>query len=313
MPIPRLLVGLVLILAACGGGDDAATPDAGPRADAAAADAGPDAGPKTEFGGSRPVTLRVPPSYEPGTPMPLVIALHGFSGDSAFIEGYSGFGTLFANKGFLLAAPNGTLGQDGKRFWNATDACCDFFASGVDDEKYLLDLIAEIQDAYSVDAKRVYLIGFSNGAFMAYRMACHHADKFAALVSLSGATYDDALACAPSAKVSVLQVHGDVDETIKYGGGQLKVNGVDKAYPSAQGTIDRWSGYDACADTQTPAAAIDFSGAISGAETQVLRRDGCTAGVDVELWTVTGGGHVLAFGAASQTRLWDWLAAHSKP
>jgi len=40
---------------------------------------------------------------------------------------------LSEEHGFIYFAPNGTVNTDGARFWNATDACCDFYDSGVDD------------------------------------------------------------------------------------------------------------------------------------------------------------------------------------
>lgn len=300
-----------LALAACGGGDDDAAPDARPAVDAEPGT--PDARvPRTVFGGDRPVTLRVPTGYVEGTPTPLVLALHGYSVDGEFMEGYTGFGTLFETEGFLLAAPNGTIDEGGDRFWNGTDACCDLFGSGVDDEAYLLDILDEIALDYTVDPDRVYLIGFSNGGFMSYRLACHHADRFAAVVSLAGATYDDALDCTPSAPVSVLQVHGTVDPTIQYDGGTIDVEGAPVTYPSAQGTVERWSTSNGCTGSGA-GTARDLVGSLAGDETAVLDATGCPAGVDVALRTVTGGSHVLPLSPDARASLWAWLEAHPRP
>jgi len=49
------------------------------------------------------------------------------------------------------------------RFWNASEACCNFDNNSVDDVAYLQSLISEIQKSYPIDPKRVYLIGHSNG------------------------------------------------------------------------------------------------------------------------------------------------------
>ena len=37
-----------------------------------------------------------------------------------------------------------------------------------------MGMLDDIAEDYTVDPARVYLIGFSNGAFMSYRLACHH-------------------------------------------------------------------------------------------------------------------------------------------
>jgi polyhydroxybutyrate depolymerase len=94
---------------------------------------------------------------------------------------------------------------NGARFWNATDACCDVDASGVDDSSYLAGLINEIGSHVAVDPRRVFVVGHSNGAFMSYRMACDHADTIAAIVSLAGAPPADPAACRPTEPVAILR------------------------------------------------------------------------------------------------------------
>ena len=101
-----------------------------------------------------------------------------------------------SSAGFLMIAPAGTADSSGSHFWNATDACCNFENSQVDDVAYLDGLITEISAAYNVDPKRIYVVGHSNGGFMAYRMACAKADRIAAVVSVAGATFATPASCA---------------------------------------------------------------------------------------------------------------------
>ena len=58
-------------------------------------------------------------------------------------------------RGFVLVAPDGTLDRTGQRFWNATDACCNFFGDSVDDVAYLHGLVREVAAAYHVDSRRI--------------------------------------------------------------------------------------------------------------------------------------------------------------
>src|SRR5207302_1025248 len=81
------------------------------------------------------------------------------------------------------------------------------------------DLAAEIGARYKVDQKRIYIAGHSNGAFMAYRMACDRAALVAGIMSLAGETWLDKSKCAPGAPVAVLQVQGTADDVIAYDGG----------------------------------------------------------------------------------------------
>src|SRR6476619_4239893 len=77
-------------------------------------------------GGDRPVTVHVPPDYDPGKPAPLLVLLHGYGGSGKDIEDELHLGDAAAQRGYLYIAPDGTLDSTVSRFWNATDACCDF-------------------------------------------------------------------------------------------------------------------------------------------------------------------------------------------
>ena len=129
------------------------------------------------------VLVRVPDGGSP--PFPLVVFLHGYNSNAQESESFFAFGDEVEAAGMLYATPNGTQDLLALRFWNATDACCDFFGSGVDDSTYLVNLVAAIDSAVGVDPRRRFFVGHSNGGFMSYRMACDHADEVAAVVSIA--------------------------------------------------------------------------------------------------------------------------------
>ncbi|MET7419980.1 alpha/beta fold hydrolase [Dactylosporangium sp. NPDC005555] len=257
--------------------------------------------------GDRPFQLRLPTSYADGTKMPLVVLLHGYGSDAAEAGRYFGLTAEADRRGFLLAMPDGTRNGRGQRFWNATSACCDFARSGTDDSGYLRQLIDVVKAAHPVDAGRVYLIGHSNGGFMAYRMACEHADTVTAIVSLAGAVADDAAECAPSRPVGILQIHGTADGTIRYDGG---MNG-GQPYPSAAVGVERWRRYNGCSDqVAPPTAPLDLDSSLPGAETTVTAyRAGCRAGGQVTLWSIPDGGHVPALSPTFAATVVDHLLA----
>ncbi len=240
--------------------------------------------------GRGPVTVNVPPSYDPSVAAPLLMLLHGYGSNGLETETYLQLTPLSDQRGFLYLYPDGTADPVGNRFWNATDACCDFFSSNVDDSGYLRALIDEIAVQLNVDPARISVAGHSNGGFMSYRMACDHAEILSAVVSLAGATFDDPADCAPQDTVRVLQIHGTADATILYNGGITPAG----TYPGAVATTEQWATYNGCslvADTSLP--PIDLEGSIPGAETTIARyADGCQPGGSAELWTMVGGGHV---------------------
>ncbi|MFF5225519.1 alpha/beta hydrolase family esterase [Dactylosporangium sp. NPDC000521] len=257
----------------------------------------------------RPFKLHLPTSYAAGTKLPLVVLLHGYGSDAGEAERYFGLTAEADRRGFLTAMPDGTKNGSGRRFWNATDACCDFGRAGTDDSGYLRRLIDTVKSAYPVDPGRVYLVGHSNGGFMAYRMACEHADTVTAIVSLAGAVAQDAAGCAPSRPVGVLQIHGTADDTIRFDGG---LNG-NRPYPSAAASVERWRRYNGCSDRAAARAApLDLDSGLPGAETVVTAYEDCRAGGRVALWSIPDGGHVPSLSPAFTATVVDHLLAQSR-
>ncbi|MBI3848971.1 MAG: alpha/beta fold hydrolase [Verrucomicrobia bacterium] len=265
----------------------------------------------------RPVNLYVPSIYDGQTPVPLLILLHGYGYNGVQVEAYMQFRPLAEARGFLYCYPESTADPSGTEFWNATDALGDFYNSGVDDAGYLRSLIQEIERQFAVDRKRVYLIGHSNGGFMAYRMACQFADIVAGIASLAGTTFLDPSRCQPSQPVNILHIHGTGDDTIFYAGGATVH--VMPAYPGALQTVRAWAGYNDATDPvtdPTPSMHLDLD--TPGLDTVITRYSNSPPGGAVELWTMNPGAHVPTLytnGVSSEfaPRVIDWLLAHPKP
>jgi polyhydroxybutyrate depolymerase len=316
-----------LLVASCSSTDDAATPATSPAASVSSNEASttvpvttvalstsataPGVDPTIE----RPFDVFTPSSYSADTPMPLVVLLHGFGASGAIQEAYFQVQPLAEERGFLYVHPDGTVNQVGDQYWNATDACCGF-GSTVDDSAYLLSIIDAVSAEYTVDPKRVFVFGHSNGGFMSYRMACDHADRIAAIASLAGETFLDPADCSPSEPVSVLQVQGTADGTISYEGGSTPV--INKAYPGARQTVSTWSQYDGCNPTATvDENGLDIEQSIEGQETEAETFDGCPAGIDVSLWTIDGGAHIPSINTTTghyplTKGIIDFLLSHPK-
>jgi len=292
-------------------GDDAGL-DAGE--DDAGVDAGVDAGTPWDGGTdplitARPYGLTVPPDYDGGTALPLVVMLHGFSADATTQDLYFGLSNDAKARGYFVALPNGTFNNTGQRFWNATDACC-AFGDTVDDVAYLTAVIDDVEHRYLIDQKRVYFLGHSNGGFMSHRMACDRSARVAAIASLAGAQWQDSSQCQPTEPVSVLEVHGTIDAVIAYNGGQ----NLGVQYPSASTTVRTWAQKNGCtAATPSSGPARNLEATILGDETTSDYYAGCPDGGAVELWSIQGGGHVPTLTSDATSQMVDWLFAHPKP
>ncbi len=294
-----------------GGGASGAGGSAGVAGAGAAGVGGsePGVGKTVTIGGDRPAKLYVPSSYNPDSAIPLVVLLHGYGASGALQELYLGLKKQAEQLGFAYANPDGTMDQKNKRFWNATKACCDYGDTGVDDEGYLMALVEEIAGSVNIDPKRIHFFGHSNGGFMAYRMACHHADRIASVGVLAGGMTIHAEDCQPTNAVGILHVHGDADETIAYEGGSVAV-GIE-AHPGAAGSILPWRTTNACKGGAPSTKRADFDAKLFDDETTETSYGDCDAGID--LWTIEGGKHIPDFNASFSPAAMQWLLAHPKP
>lgn len=304
---------LLSLLGAClGGSTDPG--DAG--RDAPPRDAGP---PDPEFGApDRWARVALPAAHDGVTPLPLVVMLHGYGVTALFENAYLGLDTLTRARGIYLLMPQATENAASSPFWNATDACCNFDGSSIDDVAALERILDEVIAALPIDTARIYLVGHSNGGFMSYRLACERGSRFAGAAVFAGADYLDPSACVPEAPVSILHLHGDADETIAYEGGSVSrpTGGTLPPFPSARASVDRWAGVDGCDPTPSAGAALDLTierdGHSDVLETEVLDFAGCDAGLDVSLWTLRGEGHAPPFHPDAFDHVLDWLLEHSR-
>ena len=235
-------------------------------------------------GGERPVVVNLPD--EVANPAPLIIMLHSASTSGAHQEKYMQMAPVAKRMGFIYIAPDGTIGEDGRRVWNAAASCCQKSGEPVDDIAYIGSLIDEIDAKYPVDRDRIYFIGHSNGGFLSLAFACKTGEA-AAVVSLAGAL-DINSDCASPNPFAFLQIHGDADAVVKFNGGKMNKN----PYTSALQTVRRVAGANKCEITKGSPQIIkrlDFEPKIPGSETFVQEFTECQA--PVILWRIKGGSH----------------------
>jgi polyhydroxybutyrate depolymerase len=262
------------------------------------------------FGGDRPVDLEVPAQLADGERYPLLLVLHGYTVNGFIQQAYLGVKQLSDSSEAFVLAPDGVPDTEGKPFWNADSVCCDFDGVAPDDSTYLHDLVADVADTWPVDRDRIFIAGHANGGYMAYRMACDHADQYAAIVVIAGGTALDDSQCQPTQPVSVVHMHGTGDLEFLYeGGGPFQMS---PGSPGAVESTTRWATHDGCGTTRSPAGpAIDLDSIVSGPETTPERFD-CPPGVDVELWTMQDTEHLPGMTDTFVPNVWPWLLDHAR-
>lgn len=249
----------------------------------------------TTFGGDRPVDLQVPANFDDSKQYPLILILHGYGASGFVQESLFGLKAAVTDGTAFVLAPEGTVDTTGKQFWNADPACCDFGHTGVDDSTYLAGLVGAVRGAWPID--RVWVIGHSNGGYMSYRLACDHADAIDGMIVLAGASASDPSTCHPSRQVNLLHMHGTED--------------TDVPYSLAMPSVQTWAGYDGCGTALTAGTSVDLDAAQPGAET-MTQTAACPAGIDVELWSIGGAGHIPSFNSMIEPTIIQWFTDHPR-
>lgn len=237
-------------------------------------------------------------------PRPLVVVLHGYGTSASIVAKILDAEAIAEAHDVHVLLPNGTEDENGRLAWNATDACCDFDGKKADDVGAVADLIAHTAARHSVDPDRIYVAGFSNGAFMAHRLACDLGDRLAAVVAMSGVGFLDETRCLAESPVALLQIHGDADRIVPYEGGHVLGRDHLPAHPGSDETAARWAQRNECTGHRDE--AIEFSGRATRRRVYL----GCRAAV--ERWKVEGGGHVIGTDRASVDRALAFLLSQRR-
>jgi poly(hydroxyalkanoate) depolymerase family esterase len=144
--------------------------------------------------GTQHYELYIPSTYEAGTPVPLVVALHGCTQTAGQFRLLSRWDALAEAKGFIVVFPQQDPNANYLTCWN-------FFQDGsmhrsAGDPARIAAVASLIEGNYAVDSHRVYAAGLSSGGAMASVMAATYPDLFAAIGIGSGCEYAATAACA---------------------------------------------------------------------------------------------------------------------
>jgi polyhydroxybutyrate depolymerase len=192
----------------------------------------------TVGGVKRTYELFLPDTYDSKTSLALVLAFHGDGGSGKNIR--LGFGTGIeqaAAGAAVFAYPDGR-----NETWQLDDP-----AGLAADVAFVDAIVAELEAKYCVDAKRVFLTGFSSGAYFVNQAACRTKSALRGIVTCSGggpfgvqdSEFDGNgdLVC-PAPPVAALQIQGAADGTVS----------PDEGHKAR----DYWRGANACSTATSP-------------------------------------------------------------
>jgi polyhydroxybutyrate depolymerase len=237
----------------------------------------------------RKYLLYVPESYNPSTPTPLVISLHGFAEWPAHQMELSSWNTLAEENSFIVVYPSGS---DFPKRWVLSRE-----TGAMIDVQFIADLIDQLESEYNIDPDRVYANGLSNGGGMSALLACELSERIAAVGSVSGAYLFSRDDCHPSRPVPIIAFHGTADPIVPYDGGPS--SSFDLPFPQVPEWIEAWAERNGCSLTPVE---LPGQGEVSG-----IQYTRCQQKAEVIFYTVDGGGHSWPGGEP----LPKWIVGHT--
>ena len=238
-------------------------------------------------GRERTYLVHVPPSYDGSRPFPLVLSYHGGGTNAKVQARFSGLDKKADSAGFIVVHPNGTGRSASLLTWNAGKCCLYAMLHRVDDVAFTRALLDDVATHLSIDPRRVYATGISNGGMMAHRLGCELSSRIAAIAPISGTL--GVAACAPSRPVPVMHFHGTDDRFVNYEGGFGPKSRTKVLFDSVEHTVSTWARLDGC--PPTPVRRQEPDRTQDGMSVVRETYGPCRAGSEVVLFTVEGGGH----------------------
>ncbi|HZZ72907.1 MAG TPA: PHB depolymerase family esterase [Pirellulales bacterium] len=198
---------------------------------------------------TRTYELHLPPSYDGKTPLPVVLNLHGGGGNATAHRRQTQMDVAADKYGFIVVYPEGTAFLGRMYTWNA-GSCCGYAVNHkIDDVGFISKVIDDVKSRYAIDETRVYATGMSNGAMLAYRLACELSNRITAICAVSGEMGGDF--GKPQRPVPILHIHGLKDQNAAFNGG-IGANAISKIeHRPVRDVIKWWCAVDHCDDKPT--------------------------------------------------------------
>jgi len=192
------------------------------------------------YGRNRFYKTHLPLGYNLQKQYPVVFVFHGGLGNPDLTEKQTGFSKKADEEGFIVVYPYGTGAFDKKLLtWNTWDCCGYADKKNINDVDFIKAVLAEIKSKHSIDEKRIYAAGLSNGGMMCYLLACELPEYFASVAPVA-ATMFDTVSCNSNAEVSLIIFNSLNDQHIPYDGGIGEESLVDVEKLPVETVVSLW-------------------------------------------------------------------------
>lgn len=237
----------------------------------------------------RKYIVHLPPDYSPDIQYPLVMVLHGGSGNYQSVQGFTQMNPVSNQNNFLAVYPQGIgVAPPGYSWADGRNTSAD--QAGIDDVGFISKLVDTLTVEYTIDTTRIYVCGFSNGGFMTQRLACEVPELFAALGGL-GCSMDIALIqnCSPGQAVPMAYFAGTSDPEVPYAGGAMNNPEVTPIVP-VDTAVQFWVDNNYC-QTAEPLVNIPNTVESDNSTVEFYKYSDCDCNAEVHFYKILNGGH----------------------
>lgn len=190
----------------------------------------------------------------------------------------------------IVIYPHPTLSTDGFMAWQSAP-----YSSPANDVAFTDAILDKTETDLCVDRTKVYAVGLSNGGGLVSLLSCKLSDRFAAYAVIAGAMYMPDGQCTPPRATPLLNVHGDRDPIVPYGGS------VVRRLPAVESWSSKRAALNGCATHTTASQGVTLA---------ITTWNNCKDGAVVESIRVIGGGH--AWGDVTNDTIWQFLSRFSR-
>jgi len=233
----------------------------------------------------RQYIVHVPPKYDPARPAPVILAFHGAAMTGEKMVKFTGLNETADREGFIAVYPSGT-GAGSFLTWNAGGFSGRMAENRPDDVGFVSAMLDDLAKRLSIDQKRIYACGMSNGGMMCYRLAAELSHRIAAIAPIAGTMAIEQ--CHPKRPVSVLHFHGTKDGLVLYGGPDERTP-KNLKFLSVEATIRAWVNANGCPETPRTLEVEDP--VQDGTSVRAFWYGPGKDNAEVVLYAIEGGGH----------------------
>lgn len=226
---------------------------------------------------SRQYGVFLPKNYNDTFIFPLVIYLHSYGWTPEQGMKYTGLNSVADKFDFIIAYPasnpNWNSGIEENSKWPTPD---------INDVGFIDALIDTISSKYSINLDRVFACGFSNGGFMAYKLACQLGHRIAAIASVGGVISNNTKAlCNSHNTIPILHIHGTQDSFVPIEG--------KEGWGSVDQTLNYWANLNNCVQIDTTILPdINIS---DNCTVEKISYTNCSDNSDIIYYKIINGGH----------------------